>query len=188
LYLLFNRGPTNLFFDSSVIYPGKITFQIHKSNVILIHSLDEIFSESKFDVQGAKYNFFQVWLIEYLRHFSVPKEMIGTYRKQSGTPLGVQCSSSRTYSLVHISKRQYMPWLVHFDLWKMCDKRLINFHLFPNSYWLFQMSNLHLRPLNRVLSRSVEPKKGPTPHWVKFRPSHDTKKSYKFCIYSSSRV
>jgi hypothetical protein len=53
LYLLFNGGPANLFFDFSVNYPGKITFQIHKSKAILIHSHDEIFYESKFDVQRS---------------------------------------------------------------------------------------------------------------------------------------
>jgi len=38
-------------FDFSITYPGKIIFHIHKSSAVLIHCLDEISYESKFDVQ-----------------------------------------------------------------------------------------------------------------------------------------
>ena len=39
------------FYDFSITYPRKLIFQIHKTSVILIHCLDQIFNESKFNVQ-----------------------------------------------------------------------------------------------------------------------------------------
>ena len=48
LLLKSNKYP---FFDLSITYPEKLIFQILKSSIILINSLDEIFYESKFDVQ-----------------------------------------------------------------------------------------------------------------------------------------
>jgi len=116
------------------------------------------------------------------------KKRLELITTQSGTPLGVQCSSSGTYCFFHISTCQYMPGLVNFDLWKMCDKRLIKIHLFRNSYSLFQVSNLQLRPLKFCLTPGLEIKKGRKLHWVKFRPSHDTNKITSLCVYSSSRV